>query len=80
MTLNLTKHVYKTILRKTTLKLTKKNKKLLYKEKSTIAKLFFSNENRKKVQMQDKNFLNLQKLLHKKNLKDSFTPLQTLLN
>ena len=28
-----------------------KNKKLLYKEKSTIAKLFFSNENRKKVQM-----------------------------
>ena len=58
MTLNLTKHVYKTILRKKTPKLTK-NKVLLYKEKSTIAKLFFSNENRKKVQMQDKNFLNL---------------------
>ena len=57
MTLNLTKHVYKTMLRKTTLKLTK-NKKLLYKEKSTIAKLFFSNETRKKVQMQDKIFRN----------------------
>ena len=111
MTFNLSKHIYKTILRKTTLKSTKKiksyctkttllqnftfqmklekrckcrikflkksfekwlwilqnmftklylekqhwnwqkNKKLLYKEKSTIAKLFFSNENRKKVQM-----------------------------
>ena len=33
----------------------KKNKKLLYKD-NTIAKLYFSNETGKKVQMQDKIF------------------------
>ena len=45
-------------------------KKPLYKE-NTIAKFFFSNENQKKVQMQDKKF--------EKSYKDYFQSFKTLL-